>query len=90
MEVARSTIEFTLTAAGGPAIHVRMRRLPARWLAEVSGPVPTAGLGGSARQALTAALQPLGDVATRVFLADLGLLEPSIAVLEVEAMHGSA
>ena len=85
MESAASVIDFTLRAASGAPVRVRLRRMASRWLAEVSGPVSTAGLGASARQALTAALQPLGDGATRLLLADLGLLEPSIAVLEIEA-----
>jgi hypothetical protein len=33
---------------------------------------------------LTAALQPLGEQASRLLMADLGLLGPSLAVLEVE------
>ena len=90
MEATASAIDFTLRPGNGAPVHVRLRLVASRWLAEVNGPISTAGLGGSARQALTAALQPLGDGATRVLLADLGLLEPSIAVLEVDAFHGSA
>ena len=69
---------------------MRLRRVDARWLAEVRSPTQSIGVGGSARQALTAALQALGDVATRALLADLGLLEPSVAVLALEAGAGSA
>lgn len=90
MEAAESAIDFTLRPGSGSPIRVRLRRVASRWLAEVSGPISTAGLGGCARQALTAALQPMGDGATRLLLADLGLLEPSIAVLEMEATAGPA
>lgn len=89
MEATESAIDFTLRPGSGAPVRVRLRRVASRWLAEVSGPVSTAGLGGSARQALTAALQPLGDGATRLLLADLGLLQPSLAVLEIEAVAGA-
>jgi len=77
-------IEFTLRPAGRTPIEVRMRRVAERWTADVSGPFATVGLGTTARQALTAALQPLGDFAVRMLLTDLGLLEPSVAVARLE------
>lgn len=87
---ATPEIEFTLTPAGRNPVTVRLRRRHKRWLAEVSGSAFAAALGSTAREALTAAFQPLGDGATRLLLADLGLLAPSVAVLEVEAMNASA
>ena len=87
---ATSEIEFTLTPAGRAPVAVRLRRRHERWLAEVSGSAFAAALGSTAREALTAAFQPLGDAATRLLLADLGLLAPSIAVLELDSIHLSA
>jgi hypothetical protein len=79
------TIEFTLCSPGRTPVQVRMRRMSERWTANVSGPISSVGLGMTARQALTAALERLGDLAVRMLLCDLGLLEPSVAVLQVEA-----
>lgn len=87
---ARPEIEFTLTPVGRAPVTVRLRRRHERWLAEVSGSAFAAALGATAREAMTAAFQPLGDAATRLLLADLGLLEPSIAVLEMEGAVGPA
>lgn len=89
MEAPTSAIDFTLRPDSGAPVRVRLRQVASRWVAEASGPFSTAALGGSARQALTSALQPFGDGATRLLLADLGLLEPSIAVLEIEAVAGA-
>ena len=90
MRSKRTSIDFTLTPLGAPAVQVRLRRRGDRWLAEVSGSGFAGALGASAREALTAALQPLGDNAVRVLLADLGLLEPSVAVIKLDAVHASA
>jgi hypothetical protein len=90
MDTEGAWIEFTLHPQRAEAVHVRLRRVDARWLAEISSPARSVGVGGSARQALTAALQPFGDVATRALLADLGLLEPSVAVLALERDARSA
>ena len=90
META-SVIEFSLTSPGLTSrVDVRLRRLGPRWVAEVACPEPSTGLGNSARLALAAALQPLGDLAMRALMADLGLLEPSVAVLAIEASERSA
>jgi len=78
------TIEFTLRPPGRTPVQVRLRRVAERWTANVNGPISTVGLGGTARQALTAALEPLGDFAVRVLLTDLGLLEPSLAIAQIE------
>jgi hypothetical protein len=76
-------VEFTLRPAGFAApVHVRMRKRADRWAAEVRGPLSAVGIGSSAREALTAALEPFGEVRLRRLLADLGLLAPSIAILE--------
>ncbi len=86
MEGTRPSIEFTLRPEGGQsAVSVRLRRLAHGWVAEVGGTLSNIGLGGSARQALTAGLQPFGESAIRALMADLGLLEPSMAVLAIEA-----
>ena len=86
----RSVVQFSLRRGSAQPIDVCLRRLGPRWVADVSGPVVGTGLGVTARTALTAALQPLGDLAMRALMADLGLLEPSIAVLELEAQTRSA
>jgi len=84
MERGESTIEFRLRPGSGPQLEVRLRRLTRGWVADVAGIGAGPGVGRSARQALTAALQPLGDSTVRALLADLGLLEPSLAILNVE------
>jgi len=84
MERGESTIEFSLRPSSGPMLTIRLRRLSLGWAADVAGIGPGPGVGRSARQALTAALQPLGDSAVRSLLADLGLLAPSLAVANVE------
>ncbi len=86
----RTVIQFSLRQGSAQAVDVSIRRLGPRWVANVSGPVVGTGLGLTARTALTAALQPLGDSAIRALMADLGLLEPSVAVLEMEAASRSA
>jgi hypothetical protein len=90
MERGESTIEFSLRTGDGPVLSVRLRRLSLGWVADVAGVGAGPGVGRTARQALTAALLPLGDDATRVLLADLGLLEPSVAVLALEHAARSA
>ena len=84
MERSKSTIEFTLRPGNGSVVSVRLRRLSLGWSADVPGVGYGTGVGRSARQALTAALQPLGESAVRALMADLGLLEPSVAVVELE------
>lgn len=84
MDATKPQIEFTLRPVGREEVSVRLRRLGGGWSAQISGSAASIGMGTSARSALTAALQPFGDRAIRVLLADLGLLEPSIAVLEME------
>ena len=76
MRTYEKSVEFTL---GGHA--VRLSLAGDRWVARVDESV---AIAGSARLALTAALEPLSTTPLKVLLADLGLLEPSIAVLELE------
>lgn len=91
MEATRTSIEFTIRPSNSQnAVRVRLRRLAHGWAAEIDGAMANIGVGGSARQALTAALQPFGDSAIRALMADLGLLEPSVAVLTIEAGSRSA
>jgi hypothetical protein len=91
MEKGSAPIEFTLRPNGAVApVHVRMRKRLDRWAAEVSGVRSGVGIGVSAREALTVALEPLGEVQARRLLADLGLIEPSITVLTLQrATSGS-
>lgn len=84
MERGESTIEFGLRPNGGPLLNVRLRRLSLGWVADVAGVGAGPGVGRTARQALTAALQPLGDPAVRLLLSDLGLLGPSLAIANAE------
>lgn len=81
MERGESTIEFSLRDGSRLELSVRLRRLSLGWVADVAGVGAGPGVGRTARQALTAALLPLGDEETRALLVDLGLLEPSVAVL---------
>lgn len=81
-----STFEFTLTTnVAAEEVHVRMRHSRERWVAEVLSPLGSIGMGATARHALTSALEPLGEVRVRRLLADIGLLEPSVAVVRIEA-----
>ncbi|MDL2336033.1 MAG: hypothetical protein QFC55_08385, partial [Chloroflexota bacterium] len=84
MERGESTIKFSLRAGSRPELSVTLRRLSLGWVAAVAGVGAGPGVGRTARQALTAALLPLGDGETRALLADLGLLEPSVTVLVME------
>ncbi len=77
MERNDRTVEFQLDG-----LQVRLTLAGERWVARVGHSV---AVGRSARQALTVALEPLGTASIRALLADLGLLEPSIAVAEIEA-----
>ena len=78
-------VEFELAPATlGYSVSVRLTDFDARWLAVVecrSG--STEGLGGSARDALVAALSPLGTGATAALMADTGTFEASAMVLAV-------
>ena len=81
MDTNSSSIDFTL---GGLA--VRLIRSGDRWVARAGTSV---AVGSSARLALTAALEPLGQASVRALLADLILLEPSIRVAALERSTAS-
>jgi hypothetical protein len=72
MERRESSVEFTLNG-----LSVRLTMAGERWVARVAD---TVAVGASARLALTAALELSGAASVRALLADVGLLEPSVAV----------
>ena len=82
MERSEKSVEFQLDG-----LPVRMTRIGGRWVARVGHCV---AIGSSARSALLAALQLLGKADIRALFADLGLLEPSIAVAEIERAANTA
>jgi hypothetical protein len=88
---ADGQIQFTITpVAPLPAVEVRMRRFGERWVAQATGAgSPNVGVATTPRAALAAALAPLGEGATRLLLADLSLLEPSVQILETERAAAS-
>lgn len=82
MERSEKSVEFQLDG-----LPVRMTLIGGRWVARVGHCV---AIGSSARVALLAALQMLGKADIRALFADLGLLEPSIAVAEIERASKTA
>jgi hypothetical protein len=84
MSTYEKSVEFAL---GGHA--VRLTLAGDRWVARVDESV---AIASTARLALTAALEPLtgASMTLKVLLADLGLLEPSVAVARIEAEATSA
>ncbi len=90
MTAAEGTIQFNLQPASPmPAIAVRMRRFGERWVAETETELPNVGVALSPRDALSAALAPLGATIVNVLLADLSLLEPSCQIIELERASAS-
>ena len=88
MVTADGQIQFTIQpAAPLPAVDVRMRRFGERWVAEVGGDRPNTALALTPRAALSAALEPLGDRAVRLLLADLSLLEPSVEIARLMSVE---
>jgi hypothetical protein len=84
MVTADGQIEFTLQPpAPLPAIDVRIRRFGERWIAEAGTGLPNVGMATTPREALKAALEPLGNHAVTRLLADLSLLEPSRELIEL-------
>ena len=67
-------------------VDVRLRSFGDRWVAaaDIAGDMEI-GLGGSARQALMAALGSLGNRARSVLMADPALLAPSTALIETSS-----
>ena len=82
MGTNRASVDFTL---GG--LPVRLTLAGERWVARVGESVAVAG---TARLALAAALEPASGVKASVLLADLALLEPSVAVARMETASRSA
>lgn len=90
MTAAEGTIQFTLEPPSPlPAISVRMRRFGERWVAEAQSEVPNVGIAQTPREALAAALSPLGSTVVTLLLADLSLLEPSCQIIELERASAS-
>jgi hypothetical protein len=80
-------VEFELTPATlGYPVSVRLTDFDARWLAVVQcRSVSTKGLGGNARDALLAALLPLGTPATTALMADPAMFGASASLLAARA-----
>ena len=79
------SIRFTLSPAGlGYSVVLELRRAGPRWVARLQG-AGAVGMGSSPRAAVSAALAPLGRPVVALLLADLGLLEPSLRVIELDA-----
>jgi hypothetical protein len=80
-------IEFELAVASlGDAIRIRIRDVEDRWVASVQvGASGVEGLGGTARQALTAALAPLGARATAAVMAEPAMFGVSARLLDAAA-----
>lgn len=66
----------------GIAVHVRMGDFNDRWTASVSyGSATADGLGATARDALVAALAPLGERATTMLMAQTAMFAASADLL---------
>jgi hypothetical protein len=78
-------LEFEVTAASlGYPVAVRLGDYQERWVAVVqSGSVSTNGLGASARDALLAALGPLGERAVAALMAEPIMFGASASLLAV-------
>lgn len=84
-----TAISFTLSPTGlGYSVRVTLRRVGPRWVARVQG-AGAVGVGASPRAALSAVLRPLGEPAVKLLLADLGLVEPSLRLLQLEQAVGA-
>jgi hypothetical protein len=86
MDGSRNSVEFELAPAqaGGRPLCVRMDLVGDRWVARVREDAALVGMALSAREALSCALEPLGDRRRTRVMASLELLPASISVLEVE------
>jgi hypothetical protein len=77
--------EVAPTSLGYP-VWIRLRDFNARWMAVVDcHPTSSEGLGGSARDALMAALSPLGTRATAALMADTAMFGASVTLLGARA-----
>ena len=76
--------QFQLATPGGTAVDVHLRASGERWAAvAVFGGRREIAIAASARAALRAALEPLGDATRTALMADVALLGPSCEILEV-------
>jgi hypothetical protein len=84
----RRWVDFELPpAAIGLAVSVRLADFENRWAAVVRcGSATSNGLGASAREALVAALTPLGVRATAVLMAEPVMFAASADILSRVAM----
>ena len=80
-------IEFELAVASlGDAIRIRIRDAEDRWVASVQVGAPVVeGLGGTARQALMAALAPFGAHTTAAVMAEPAMFGVSARLLGAAA-----
>jgi hypothetical protein len=85
-------VEFELApAALGYPVSVRLSDFDARWLAVVEcRSVSTEGLGGNARDALLAALSPLGTRATVALMADPAMFGASATLIATRRGRASS
>jgi hypothetical protein len=67
-------------------VDVQLRRSGPRWVvtADVAGRKIVA-IGMSPRDAMRVCFEPLGQTRATALMADLGLLEPSVALLRMDA-----
>ena len=75
--------EFELSPAGlGSPVHLRLGDYEDRWTATVRcGSTTTDGLGATAREALVAALAPLGSHLTTMLMSQPGMFGASADLL---------
>jgi hypothetical protein len=78
-------ISFRLEGTG-IVVDVQLRRSGPRWVvtADVAGRQIVA-IGMTPREALRICFDPLGHTRATALMADLGLLEPSVALLRMDA-----
>lgn len=85
MDTPLVEFELKVTTAGHP-VRIRIREFEARTAAIVEcGPSSTSGLGGSAREALVAALAPLGTRTSTAVMAAPEMFGASAKILERRA-----
>ena len=80
MDQLTADLEFTLHAAGAD-VAVRLRRFAERWVAHAGGRV---AVGPTPRAALSAAVHVYAASQREQLMADLALLEPSVAIASLE------
>ena len=80
-----NAIHFRLESLA-TVVDVQLRRSGPRWVvtADVGGRQIVA-IGMSPRDAMRVCFEPLGQTRATALMADLGLLEPSVALLRMDA-----